>query len=84
MNTSAKYQRNWTETVGVARTKFCSQTDRPSDRQADSSILPPPHFVCGGLMNEWCFKARRQLRSYWAHLHIKGPLSYIPKMQKES
>ena len=22
-------------------------------------------------MNEWCFKARRQLRSYWAHLHIK-------------
>ena len=22
-------------------------------------------------MNEWCFKARQQLRSYWAHLHIK-------------
>ena len=22
-------------------------------------------------MNEWCFKARRQHRSYWAHLHIK-------------
>ena len=22
-------------------------------------------------MNEWCFKAHRQLGSYWAHLHIK-------------
>ena len=22
-------------------------------------------------MNDWCFKACRQLRSYWAHLHIK-------------
>ena len=21
-------------------------------------------------MNEWCFKARRQLGSYWANLHI--------------
>ena len=24
-----------------------------------------------GQMNEWCFKACRQPRSYWAHLHIK-------------
>ena len=39
MNTSAKYQANWTETVGgVVRTRFCRQTDR----QADSSIPPPP------------------------------------------
>ena len=46
MNTSAKYQANWTETVGgVVQTRFCGQTDRPTncptDRQADSSI--PPH-----------------------------------------
>ena len=33
MNTSAKYQVNWTETVGgVVRTRFCGQTDRPTDR----------------------------------------------------
>ena len=29
-------------------------------------------------MNEWCFKARRQLISYWAHLHNNYPL---PKRQ---
>ena len=23
-------------------------------------------------MNEWCFKARGQLRSYWAHLHVNN------------
>ena len=40
MNTSAKYQGNWTEAVGVVRTRFCGQTDRPTDRQADSSIPP--------------------------------------------
>ena len=33
MNTSAKYQANWTETVGgVVRTRFCRQTDRLIDR----------------------------------------------------
>ena len=53
INTSAKYQANWTETVGgVVRTRFCGQTDRPTDsltdRQADSSILPT-NFVCGGI-----------------------------------
>ena len=43
MNTSAKYQGNWTETVrGVVQTRFCGQTDRQTDRQADSSITPPP------------------------------------------
>ena len=49
MNTSAKYQANWTETVGgVVRTRFCGQTDR----HADSSITPPPpppNFVCGDI-----------------------------------
>ena len=41
MNTSAKYQANWTKTVGgVVRTRFCGQTDRPTDRQAHSSIPP--------------------------------------------
>ena len=44
MNTSAKYQANWTETVGVFRTRFCGQTDR----KADSSI-PPTNFVCGDI-----------------------------------
>ena len=39
MNTSVKYQANWTETVGgVVRTRFCRQTDCPTARQADSSI----------------------------------------------
>ena len=43
MNTSAKCQANQTETVGgVVRTRFCGQTDRQTDRQADSGI-PPPH-----------------------------------------
>ena len=32
MDTSAKYKANWTETVGVVRTRFCGQTDRPPDR----------------------------------------------------
>ena len=42
MNTSARYQGNWTETVGrVVRARFCGQTDRPTDRQADSSIPLP-------------------------------------------
>ena len=32
MNTSAKYQGNWTETVGgVVRTRFCGQIDRQAD-----------------------------------------------------
>ena len=53
MNISAKYQVNWTETVGgVVRTRFCRQTDRPTahptDRQADSSI-PPTNFLCRGI-----------------------------------
>ena len=29
-------------------------------------------------MNQWCFKARRQLSSYWARLHNNYPL---PKRQ---
>ena len=46
MNTSAKYQANWIETVGgVVRTRSCGQTDR----QADSSIFPL-NFVCGGII----------------------------------
>ena len=50
MNTSAKYQANWTETVGgVVQTRFCGQTDRPTDRQADSSI-PLTNFVCRGII----------------------------------
>ena len=62
MNTPVmKYQANWTEIVGVVRTRFCGQTDRrtprPPDRQADSSIPPPPtNFVCwgwGGGYNEY-------------------------------
>ena len=49
INTSAKYQANWTETVGgVVRTRFCRQTNRPTDGQADSSI-PPSNFVSGGI-----------------------------------
>ena len=53
MDTSAKYQANWTETVGrVVQTRFCRQTtcptSRPTDRQADSSI-PHTNFVCGGI-----------------------------------
>ena len=43
MNTSAKYQVNWTETVGGGN---CLDkilwTDRPPDQQADSSIPPKP------------------------------------------
>ena len=39
MNTSVKYQANWTEIVGgVVQTRFCRQTDCPTARQADSSI----------------------------------------------
>ena len=39
MNTSAKYQANWTETVGgVVRTRFCGQTDRPPARLTDRLI----------------------------------------------
>ena len=39
MNTSAKYQANWTETVGVVRTRFRGQTDHPT------GLIPvyPPH-----------------------------------------
>ena len=49
MNTSAKYQANWTETVGeVVRTRFCRQTDHQTDRQADSSIPPPPKLRLRG------------------------------------
>ena len=45
MDTSAKFQANWTETVGgVVGTRFC----RPLDQQADSSI-PPTNFVCGDI-----------------------------------
>ena len=58
MNTSAKYQANWTETIGgVVRTRFCGQTDRPTDRLIP--VYPPPqkkkkkkkkkNFVCGGI-----------------------------------
>ena len=33
MNTSFKYQANWTKTVGgVVRTRLCGQTDCPTDR----------------------------------------------------
>ena len=40
MNTSAKYQANWTETIGgVVRTRFCGQTDRPTDRLIP--VYPP-------------------------------------------
>ena len=49
MNTSVKYQVNWTETVGrVVRTRFCGQTDRQTDCQADSSIPPPLKLCLGG------------------------------------
>ena len=52
MNTSAKYKANWTETVGgVVRTRFCGQTDSPTDRHADSSISPT-NFVCGGITTD--------------------------------
>ena len=41
MNTSAKYQANSTEiVVGVVRTRFCVQTDRPTDRLIP--VYPPP------------------------------------------
>ena len=49
MNTSAKYQANWTETVGgVVRTRFCGHTDRPNDRPTGRptggfQYTPPPH-----------------------------------------
>ena len=50
MNTSATYQANWTETVGgVVQTRFCGQTNRPPDQQADSSI-PPTNFICRGII----------------------------------
>ena len=46
INTSAKYQVNWTETVGgVVRTRFCGKTDQPTDREADSNIPPETSFV---------------------------------------
>ena len=53
MNTPVmKYQANWTEIVGVVRTRFCGQTDRPTprppDRQADSSIPPHKLRLLGG------------------------------------
>ena len=50
MDTSAKYQANWTETVGgVVHTRFCGETDR----QADSSV-PPTNFVCEGIKKKFC------------------------------
>ena len=48
MNTSAKYQAKWTETVGgVVRTRFCGQTNRQTD-----SSLPSTNFVCWGIMKQ--------------------------------
>ena len=45
MNTFAKYQANWTETVGgVVGSRFCRQTDHPTDR------LIPVYFLCGDIM----------------------------------
>ena len=55
MNASAKYQANWTETVGVVWTRFCRQTDR----WADSSILPT-NFVCRGINRKHCGKRRNR------------------------
>ena len=47
MNTSAKDQANWTETVGgVVRTIL--QTDQPTDRLIP--VYPPTNFVCVGIM----------------------------------
>ena len=57
MNTSTKYPANWTETVGeIFQTRLGGQTDprppdRPTDRQADSSIPPLPNFICRGIMS---------------------------------
>ena len=39
MNTSAKYQANWTETVGVVQTKFCGPPAHPPDRLIP--VYPP-------------------------------------------
>ena len=62
MNTSAKYQANWTETVGgVVQTRFCGQTDHPTDRQADSSI-PLTNFVCGGIITVKNDNLRKDLK----------------------
>ena len=47
MNTSAKYQANWTETVGgVVRTRFCGQTDRSTARPTDRLIPVYLHKLC--------------------------------------
>ena len=54
INTSAKYQANWTETVeelsgqDFPDRQTARPNARPPDRQADSSI-PPTNFVCGGI-----------------------------------
>ena len=53
MNTSAKYEANWTETVGgVVWTRFCGQTDCLTAQLTDR-LIPvylPTNFVCRGIM----------------------------------
>ena len=51
MNTSAKYQANWTETVGgVVWTRFCGQTARPTARPTDRLIpVYPPQTSFAGV-----------------------------------
>ena len=52
MKTSAKYQADWTETVGgVVQTRFCGQTDRSTDQLPDHRPIPvyPPQTSFAGV-----------------------------------
>ena len=49
MNTSAKYQENWTETVGgVVQTRFCRQTNCLTAGPTDRPIPVYPHKLRWG------------------------------------
>ena len=51
------------------------QIHKPGEKDTDSfweSLVNLGLYNTGWPeLNEWCFKAHQQLRSYWAHLHIK-------------
>ena len=56
----------WHNFLSKATTTFLTCFSRGERRKyAGKKFTPQLEW-----MNEWCFKAWRQLRSYWAHLHI--------------
>ena len=73
MNTSAKYQANWTETVELSGQDFADipttrPTNRPTDRHADSS-LPPTNFVCEGII--MVSLNLYKVTKLWTYLNLK-------------